>query len=163
MDKNMTTRRIIKITLILELILIGIILLCTLYEYHEFLGGGSLKLTSGDFSLDNDIYGWFVIPKLILEYFKVLGYIFIIGVPIIYFGIIVIVIAWNIWINKRNKYNKLWINIIGILPAAILAFKVIKSVISILIINKSILIAVYMFPAIICLIEVILYTILIYQ
>lgn len=145
----------------MELIIIGIILLCTLYKYYEFLDYIKVSNQHINLSPDNDIVGWIVIPMLLLGFAGGLGYIIIVVAALIYFGLVIFSMWWNMWSINKNKDNNLFMKIIGILPAALLAGQVIKTVIDLGQVCNNLFLAIYMIPAVVILVEIIIYTVLV--
>lgn len=158
MNKEKLIRKFPLITFVVELILISTLLICTLYGYHELLGEGPLKGLLKNSLPDDVITGWFVFPAMILQVFGALGYIVIVVVAVIHLGLVMLSMGWNMWIVKQNKDNKYWVKAVGILPAGLLALKVVKRVSPICMVYGNILNASYMMPAIVILIETIVYT-----
>lgn len=157
----MNTERLLKklplVTFVLELILIAVLLMFTVYEYHQLLGDGALNSLRRNSSPDDSITGWLVFPAIMLDLFGTIGYVFIVFAAVIYLAVIMLSIGWNMWMVKQNKNNKLWMKIIGILPSVFLIIKVVKDVIPSAMMNGSILTMAYVLPAVISLIESIVY------
>ncbi len=158
MNKERLLKKLTLITFILEFILILVLLTCILYGYHQILGDGALNSLLRIYSPDDGIAGWFVLPAFIVDLFGLFGYVYIVFAAAIYLTVIMLAMGWNMWMAKQNKNNKLWMKIVGILPAVFLLIEVAKYVIPSEMTNGSILAMSYMLPAIISLIESIAYT-----